>query len=93
MDLTTTEGKIFCKLMYRATGKTVYDIIKELRGGWSAFWWDVKGNIAEIDLKKPYNPFLYREDEYIENILITSWAQGYLMPYEGFETYKVPATR
>jgi hypothetical protein len=36
-DLTTTEGRIFAKLMNRATGKTVYEIIKELRGGWSAF--------------------------------------------------------
>lgn len=92
-DLTTTEGKIFCKLMYRATGETVYDIIKELRGGWSAFWWNVKGNIAEIDLKQPYNPFLYRDDQYIEHILISSWNYGYLQPYEGFETYKVPTSR
>ncbi len=38
--------------MYRATGKSVYDIIKELRGGWSAFWWNVKGNI-DVDIKEP----------------------------------------
>ncbi|MDO5617106.1 MAG: DUF4294 domain-containing protein, partial [Cruoricaptor ignavus] len=42
-DLTTSEGQVFAKLMNRATGKTVYEIIKELRGGWSAFWWNVKG--------------------------------------------------
>jgi len=55
-DLTTTEGRIFAKLMHRATGKTVYEIIKELRGNWSAFWWNVKGNIADVDIKEPYDP-------------------------------------
>jgi hypothetical protein len=39
--------------MNRATGKNVYEIIKELRGGWSAFWWNVKGKMADIDLKDP----------------------------------------
>ena len=28
-DLTTTEGRVFAKLMNRATGKTVFEIIKE----------------------------------------------------------------
>jgi hypothetical protein len=50
-DLTTTEGQVFAKLMNRATGKNVYEIIKELRGGWSAFWWNVKEKWQILILK------------------------------------------
>ena len=38
--------------MNRSTGKTVYELIKELKGGFNAFLWNVKGNVADIDLKK-----------------------------------------
>lgn len=88
-DLTTSEGQIFAKLMYRATGKSVFDIIKELRGGWSAFWWNVKGNIADVDIKEPYDPHKYRHDEFVESLLQTNWNLGYLQPYVGAKDFKV----
>ena len=88
-DLTTTEGRVFAKLMNRATGKTVFEIIKELRGGWSAFWWNVKGNIADVDLKKPYNPHADRSDEFIESLLQSNWNAGYFQPYPGYKNFKV----
>jgi len=88
-ELTTTEGQIFAKLMSRATGKTVYEIIKELRGGWSAFWWNVKGNIADVSLKTPYDPHKFRDDLYIESLLQSNWNLGYLQPYPGSGDYKV----
>ncbi|MHA3045871.1 DUF4294 domain-containing protein [Riemerella anatipestifer] len=88
-DLTTSEGRIFAKLMYRATGKSVYDIIKELRGGWSAFWWNVKGNIADVDIKEPYDPYRNRHDEFIESLLQSYWNLGYFAPYEGHKNFKV----
>ena len=87
-DLTTTEGRIFAKLMYRATGKPVYDIIKELRGGWSAFWWNVKGNIADVDIKEPYDPHANRQDAFVESLLYSNWNLGYLQPYEGYRDFK-----
>lgn len=86
-DLTTTEGRVFAKLMNRATGKTVYQIIKELRGGWSAFWWNVKGNIAEVDIKVPYNPKADRTDQFLESLLHTHWNNGSLIPYEGASSF------
>ncbi len=88
-DLTTTEGRVFAKLMHRATGKTVFDIIKELRGGWSAFWWNVKGNIADVDIKDPYDPYRNRSDLYIESLLQSNWNFGYLQPYPGAENFRV----
>lgn len=88
-QLTTTEGQVFAKLMSRATGKTVYEIIKELRGGWSAFWWNVKGNIADVSLKTPYDPHKFRDDLFIESLLQSNWNLGYLQPYPGANEYKV----
>jgi hypothetical protein len=88
-DLTTTEGRVFAKLMHRATGKTVYEIIKELRGGWSAFWWGVKGNIADVDIKEPYDPHANRSDAFLESLLKSNWNVGYLQPYPGASLYKV----
>ena len=88
-DLTTTEGQVFAKLMYRATGKNVFEIVKELRGGWSAFWWNVKGKLADIDLKDPYNPHKNRTDEFLESLLQSNWNSGYLQPYPGAKDFKV----
>ncbi|MGL6038044.1 MAG: DUF4294 domain-containing protein [Soonwooa sp.] len=88
-DLTTTEGQVFAKLMNRATGKTVYEIIRELRGGWVAFWWNVKGNMADVSLKIPYDPHKYREDNFIESLLISNWNYGYLQPYPGYKDFKI----
>lgn len=88
-ELTTTEGQVFAKLMNRATGKTVYEIIKELRGGWSAFWWNVKGNVADVSLKTPYDPHRFRDDLFIESLLQSNWNLGYLQPYPGASDYKV----
>ena len=88
-DLTTTEGKVFAKLMNRATGKTVFEIIKELRGGWSAFWWNIKGNIADVDLKEPYDPHKNRSDEFVESLLQSNWNAGYFQPYPGYQNFKI----
>ena len=89
-DLTTTEGQVFAKLMNRATGKNVFEIVKELRGGWSAFWWNVKGKLADIDLKDQYNPHKNRTDEFLESLLQSNWNSGYLQPYPGANTFKSP---
>ena len=88
-DLTTSEGRVFAKLMNRATGKTVYEIIKELRGGWSAFWWNVKGNIADVSIKEPYDPHVNRTDQFVESLLQSNWNAGYLTPYPGYRDFKV----
>lgn len=88
-DLTTTEGRIFAKLMNRATGKTVFEIIKELRGGWSAFWWNVKGNIADVDIQESYDPRKNRSDEFLESLLQSNWNAGYFVPYPGYKNFKL----
>ena len=86
-DLTTSEGQVFAKLMCRATGKTIFEIIKELKGGFNALIWNIKGNIAEVDIKKGYNPRKNRDDEYIESLLISNWQLGHIKPYDGYQRY------
>lgn len=88
-DLTTSEGQVFAKLMSRATGKTVHEIIKELRGGWVAFWWNVKGNMADVSLKTPYDPHKFRDDLFIESLLQSNWNYGYLKPYPGANDFVI----
>lgn len=88
-DLTTTEGQVFAKLMNRATDKSVYEIIRELRGGLSAFWWNLKGKMADIDLKDRYDPHKNRTDEFVESLLQSNWNSGYLKPYPGASDFKV----
>lgn len=66
-DLTFTQGKILLKLIYRETGDSSYDIIKEYRGAVRAIFWQMFARIFGNDLKMKYDP--YGEDQSIENIV------------------------
>ncbi len=77
-ELTRSEGQILSKLIYRETGMSVHDLIKQYRSGWSAFWWNTTANWYDIDIKKPYDPAISEEDKLIENILQRAFSQGLL---------------
>jgi hypothetical protein len=67
--LTKTEGQILVKLIHRQTGKTTFNLIKELRSGWRAFWFNSTANLFDISLKKEFRPIDEEEDYLIEDIL------------------------
>ena len=67
--LTKTEGQILVKLIHRQTGKTTFQLIKELRSGWRAFWFNNTASLFDISLKKEFNPLAEEEDYLIEDIL------------------------
>lgn len=67
--LTKTEGQILVKLIHRQTGKTAFSLIKELRNGWRAFWFQNTARLFNISLKKEFNPLEVEEDYLIEDIL------------------------
>ena len=67
--LTKTEGQILVKLIHRQTGKTTFELIKELRSGWRAFWFNSTAKLFDISLKKEFNPINEEEDYLIEDIL------------------------
>ena len=55
-NLSVYQGKVLMKLINRETGGTnCYDILKELKGGFSARFWQTVAFIFGSDLKQPYD--------------------------------------
>lgn len=67
--LTRTEGQILVKLIHRQTGHTTFGLVKELRSGWRAFWYNNTAKLFKISLKEEFNPIDVKEDFLIEDIL------------------------
>lgn len=76
--LTRTEGRILIKLVNRQTGETMYELIKEYRSGWKAFWYNSTANLFKLSLKTEYHPESEALDFIIEDILQRSFANGSL---------------
>ncbi len=66
-DLNFTQGKILIKLVYRQTGNSTFDIVRELRGGFNAFIYQTVARIFGYDLKIQYDP--EGSDKAIEHIV------------------------
>jgi len=66
---TQTEGQILIKLIHRQTGTSAYKLIKEIRNGWSAFWYNNTARIFNMSLKKEFDPYTVEEDYFIEDII------------------------
>jgi len=67
-DLTFSQGKILIKLVYRETGNSTFDIVKDLRGGFTAFIWQTMARIFGYNLKNGYDPA--GEDQAIEQVIL-----------------------
>ena len=80
--LTRTEGQILVKLIHRQTGKTAFDLIKELRSGWRAFWFNSTAKFFNISLKQEFDPENKKEDYLIEDILQRNFQSGNLEEQE-----------
>ncbi|MGB1308370.1 MAG: DUF4294 domain-containing protein [Oceanihabitans sp.] len=76
--MTRTEGQILVKLIHRQTGDTAFDLIKELRSGWRAFWFNNTASLFNISLKKGFDPLHEKEDYLIEDILQRNFQSGRL---------------
>lgn len=68
-ELTITQGQILTKLIDRELGRTTYDIIKETKGGVTAFLYQSVARVVGHNLKSTYSP---QEDRDIESIIISS---------------------
>ena len=91
--LYTTEGKVLIKLIYRQTGVTTYDVVKEYRSGWRAFWYNTTASVFSLSLKYEYHPESDFEDYMIEDILQRADNLGLieLMPTKlNFDYYQIP---
>ena len=67
--MSIKEGRILIKLVYRETNYTTYDLVKDYRGRFSAFFWQRVIKAYDNDLKMKYDPISNSEDELIESIL------------------------
>ncbi|MBK7174522.1 MAG: DUF4294 domain-containing protein [Bacteroidales bacterium] len=67
-ELTFTQGKILLKLIDRQTTNSSYDIVKEFRGRFMAFFWQGIGKVFGYNLKTKYDPL--HEDADIERIVL-----------------------
>ncbi|HMR16622.1 DUF4294 domain-containing protein [Mariniflexile maritimum] len=85
--LSRTEGQILVKLIHRQTGKTTFGLVKELRSGWRAFWYNTTAGMFDISLKKPFDPKNVYEDYLIEDILQRSFRSGLLVRQKAAEEY------
>jgi len=66
--LTISEGRILIKLIDRETRRTSYNLIKDFRGGFSAFFWQGIARLFGSDLKTEYDPD--GEDRILEEIIM-----------------------
>ncbi len=55
-NLTESQGRLLIKLIDRETGKTTYDVVKSMRGSFSAFMWQGVALMFGSNLKYDYNP-------------------------------------
>lgn len=65
-NMSITQGEILIKLIDRETGASTYDLVKDLKGGFTAFFYQSVARVAGHNLKQHYDPNQERE---IENII------------------------
>ena len=86
---TITEGQILIKLIHRQTGETAFDLIKSLRSGWRAFWYNNTAKLFSMSLKIPFDPETSEEDYLIEDILQRQFQNGALEFQSAYKNYNL----
>jgi hypothetical protein len=66
--LTVRQGIILVKLIDRETGMTSYEVLKDIRGGFTAFFWQGIARLFGNNLKMQFDP--EGEDKVIEDIVM-----------------------
>jgi hypothetical protein len=65
--MTFSQGKLLLKLIDREVGQSSYYLIKNYKGGFTAFFWQGIARIFGSDLKSQYDP--YGKDSAIEELV------------------------
>ena len=65
-NLSRTQGKILVKMIERHLNTPMYDVLKDVRGGFNAMKWQTVGKLYGYDLKEGYTP---GEDRILDMIL------------------------
>ncbi|MCY4560895.1 MAG: DUF4294 domain-containing protein [Flavobacteriaceae bacterium] len=75
-NLSRSQGRILIRLVYRQTGSTAYDLVKELRNGFRAFVYQTTASLFKLTLKSEFDPLNNEEDYMIEYILQRADSDG-----------------
>jgi len=73
-NLTITQGGILIKLIDRETGNSSYDLLKDMKGGITAFFYQSIARIFGNNLKNTYDP---QQDRDIEAIIQSAGYYSY----------------
>ena len=65
--MTLSQGKLLIKLIDRETDQTSYELVKELRGGFRAFFWQSIARLFGANLKDTYDK--EGEDMMVEELI------------------------
>ncbi len=76
--LSRKQGQVLVKLIHRQTGISTFDLIKDYKSGWKAFWSNNTARLFDINLKTTYAPYEVNEDYLIETILQRAFFSGRL---------------
>ena len=90
--LTKSEGQILIKLIYRQTGITTYNLVKNLRNGVKAFLYNTTARFFDLNLKTEFNPEIILDDYYIEDIIQRSVRDNlieYREPKNKYDLFKL----
>jgi hypothetical protein len=55
-NMSRTEGLVLIKIIERNTGMSLYDLLKDVKSGSTAWWWNNLGKMYGYDLKRGYSP-------------------------------------
>lgn len=89
--LSHKQGQILVKLIYRQTGVSTYNLIKDYKSGWKAFWSNNAAYFFKINLKEIYDPLNNNEDYLIETILYRAFSTGRLQEQKSANPIEVDA--
>jgi hypothetical protein len=68
-SLTISQGRILIKLVYRETGNTTFQVVRDVKGNFSAGFWQAVARVFGSNLKSVYSPETDEEDKTIEYII------------------------
>ena len=68
-DLSIYQGKVLMKLINRQTGNNCFEIIKEMKGGFTAGFYQTLMFVVGSSLKQQWNPAEEKLDKQIESIV------------------------
>jgi hypothetical protein len=73
-NMTISQGEVLIKLIDRETGNSSYNLVKDMKGGVSAFFMQSVARVFGHDLKNQYDP---EEDRDIESIIHSAGYYSY----------------